>query len=708
MANYRSDRLHYNLLSSRFNQTPNGEIPQHINVFSDRMGNLEHQVILNNPTSPKNLISQLIEGENGRSSCPHHHSRRDRIEVKGELVGILKLVKPPDQVKFGEQLFWLWSKLKERSLRDLDVFLEISPGNDQKAQTNLIRLVKQSTHANRYAQQQGSRLDVNASQLSEEALEAQRRLNSGAQSLLTALTILVYRRNDTELDLACNRLIELFTPAKLIREDKVCWKRFLETLPINNERLCGSTEVFVDPRTTQDTESIRSVLPLIRPRDIHQDGVEFICIEGGYPLYINLLEESWRAIISGKSGSGKTVMAFGHIKQALYRPDRAVVGLDMSNAGESTLKPITEILGLQGAFINLIDESFNILQPPDLRRLNKAERKRRSKIWLESRRNIIVALVMGTIEEPKFLKIVTSIVTLTLDLFMKDAEIIRRYNQALEQGWPSEAWQKMPVLEDFLFFCSREKLGLSDFGELQAQAIEQIVTSIRAKLVDPNIGECISRSSSVSPYARLQFFGLSGLTDPNNAYILSLVAQAACLNVSLEYEKSMTVIDECIALLAKKGFASLVGMQFSMGRKEGNSVLLIGQNIEAIANCPISSQIFRNTDILFTGKVSSDAHDFYHQRLGIPRNLIRQNSGDTYGINKSYGYSNWLVSIDDRHWDTCYYPANFEMAGLANSADEKKVRWQIMQKYPNTQRGRCEGLAEFASYFSQPKIRKNK
>ena len=255
------------------------------------------------------------------------------------------------------------------------------------------------------------------------------------------------------------------------------------------------------------------------------------------------------------------------------------------------------------------------------------------------------------------------------------------------------------MLEDFLFFCSKDKLDLSDFGSQQGEALDLIVTNISAKLVDPNIGDCISKPSTVSPHARLQFFGLSGLSDDNNAYVLSLVAHGACLNASLEYEKNLVIIDECPALFKKPGFTELVGMQFSLGRKEGTSVLLIGQNIEAITQCENSSQIIRNTDFHFIGKISSDGIEHYSEVLHISPRDLRQNAGDTFGIDKNMGCSYWLIKYLDKHWITAFYPSIYELAGLANSPDEKRQRQAIMNKYPNNPRGKCLGLAEYASKY---------
>jgi hypothetical protein len=76
---------------------------------------------------------------------------------------------------------------------------------------------------------------------------------------------------------------------------------------------------------------------------------------------------------------------------------------------------------------------------------------------------------------------------------LADAEITERYNNAMEQGWQSAAWQKMPTLHDFFKFCSREQLDLKSYEDIDARAINQIVAQVGAKLVDPNIGDAIGQ-----------------------------------------------------------------------------------------------------------------------------------------------------------------------------------------------------------------------
>lgn len=101
----------YELLANRFNnhisRNLESDIPQKINV-SDVSDKLRHRVVVKNPYSSKDLLSKLIEGDEGVSNCPNHDSRRDRIRIRKDLVGILKLEIPPDKVQFGKQLYWVW------------------------------------------------------------------------------------------------------------------------------------------------------------------------------------------------------------------------------------------------------------------------------------------------------------------------------------------------------------------------------------------------------------------------------------------------------------------------------------------------------------------------------------------------------------------------------------------------------------------------
>jgi hypothetical protein len=688
------------LLWYKFNRGKAPKIPQLIKV--NRVGKeYRYQIKISDRWTLKDTLSVLLEGERGRCSCPQHHERRDLVVCNQETVGVLTLERPPERWNSErDQLLWIWKKISDLSVKDTEIYLEISTGNKSAAQENLIKIAKQSTASNVHAIEDGEGINVAATLKQGESFEAQKRLHQGAEPLFAAVTVLVYRKDEEELERACKHLINSFSPAKLIREDKVAWKLWLETLPINSHRLLMSTHLFTERRPVLDNISIRGIMPLCKPTDLHKNGIELVNRNGGYPLHLDLFKHSERAIINGKAGSGKSILAWAIIKYALALNIK-VVGIDMSNAGQSTFRLPISLLGDKGSYIDIIRHSINVVQPPDLRNYPKSERDKRLKIWKDSLRTVLVSLAMGQIDDQELLERVDSTAVRLIEIFINNDLIVERYNDAFDNGWRSPQWQNMPVLGDMLFFCSKEKLGLTDSKEIDERAINQINNQIGAKLLDPNIGRTISQPSNIPPNPDITFFALSGLSNENNSYIMSLVAQMACLNAALESPKSLLVMDEVSVLLKKRGFADIVGQRFATGRKEGQSVLIIGQGIDAIANCCASGDILDNTDYWLIGKTTNNTAKTYTEKLGIPPHVIAQNTAESFKANRKYQFSNWLLCKDDLYWSCLYFPSLIALAALANGQDEKEARSRIQQKYPDTELGTLEALGEFSYALSK-------
>lgn len=690
-----SKEIWEDLLWYRFNKQKAPEIPQLIKVRRSGQ-NIESQIKVYNTKNPKDTISVLLQGEKGRSSCPQHYERRDVVAVNEELVAAMVLEEPVELWDSKrKQWDWLWSKISDASVLDTEVYFQISNANKKEIETSLTKITKQSSADNEYAIRRGEGLNVGSTFKQREAIEARSRLHQGADTHYGAMTILIYRKDLENLSRACNRLSDAFSPAKLVREENVCWKLWNETLPFNNQQQLRSTHVFSERRFIFDSFSIRGFLPLRKPQLLHDSGLELIHREGGFPIHLNLFKESERAIITGKSGSGKSVISFGIIQEALAR-NAKVVGIDMSNAGESTFQLITELLGNRGAYFNIAECSYNLLQPPDLRNYAPQERERRMKIWENSLRTALISLAMGKIDDPELYERVDSILLKLLNIFFNDEIIIERYNNAFDYGWQSSYWQDIPVLEDLLFFCSREKLGLYEYSDIDERAIAQISNQIGAKLVDPNIGKAISRPSDIPPLPDMTFFALSGLTNETNSYIMALVAQMACLNVALENPKSLFVMDECSVLLNKRGFADIVGERFATGRKEGQSVLLVGQDLESIAKCSARDKILVNTDYHLIGKTTSSSINTYEALLKTPYEVILPNTAQSFVSNRQYLFSNWLLCQDDRFWSCQYFPSLIALAALANSQDERAARAKILERYPRTTLGIMKGLSLYS------------
>lgn len=445
-------------LWGRFNKTSAPPIPQLLTLKEDKDRGLR---IIETQTSKKHTATVLIEGERGRSSCPEHRQCTSRVYVKDKVCGVLRMVETVGGWNSArEQISWLWKVLSENHVCDTEAWVEVSPANRFLTEDNLHRQAKQSKTARERALLKGSGRDVGAEIKQEESFDAQKKLYKGAVPLNVAVVFLVYRENAESLDLACELLCNSFGTAKVVRERNIASQIWLETLPITWRRILHSSSILTERRLVLESETVAGVLPLTVPRELDRQGVEFLTMRGGKSACVDLFSIAQHALVTGKTGSGKSVLLWRFMLDALSQ-GIPVVGMDMPAAdGESSFKTGIELLGDAGAYFDLSRASNNLMEPPDLRSFKQSDRSTRMKSWRSFIRNALGVIVMGRLNAPHLAQRVDAILMQALDIFLSDPDIIERYNLAFNKGWKSPEWQDMPTLKDFLRFCSLARLDI--------------------------------------------------------------------------------------------------------------------------------------------------------------------------------------------------------------------------------------------------------
>jgi len=688
-------------LWKRFNQSEAPLCPQIVTLEATEDGELR---LFETVNSTKHPCTLLLQGQSGVPATPQHRGMRDRVFLPGlgKEVAVLSMTDPPlGWGSIRDQLKWMFKIMSQAYVYDTECIVDVSTTNSFLIKENLVKQAKSSRASSERSAQKGQGRDVGAELKAEESFDAQRKLFQGSKAVYAAPLFMVYRNNAEELFHACNLLCNSFETATVQRETNVAWDLFLQALPINQRRLLESGFIGSEKRATLDTETIAGLLPLVVPRSLDRCGVELLTQQGGKPIHVDLfVSGAKRALITGTSGSGKSVLAWRFVIDALLQ-GIPVVGMDISSGANSTFKTAIELLGDQGAYYDITRGSSNLMEPPDLRRFKEqpAELNRRMEIWKDSLRRALCAISMGKIHDPSLGQRVDVILLRTIDIFFKDPEIVQRYNEAFEYGWKSPQWQEMPVLKDFLRFCSKERLNLTAVQEIDNRAINQIHSQINA-LLSSKLGNAVGRPSSFSPEPSIIFFALSGLNNEQDAYLMAINAHSACVRNALSHPKSLFVGDELSVLLKKDGFAAMIGEFSATGRKEGISIILISQDPDSICECSAGAQIMANLNYRLTGKITATAVNSFVRYLQYDPGIISVNASEKFHAKRSLIATCWLVETDGRFWQTYYIPGLMVLASVANNGDETKLRNLLLAQQPPDMKGQLTALKHFSDLLA--------
>ncbi len=643
-------------------------------------------------------LSILSMGINQFYSVPQHNQRHDEIVLpgRGQVCGVMTIEEISNrQLTELEQLNYLFEIMESSDVRDTEFVIQLNSISTKSLDRELEQTIAQANSAKLMAQESAIGRDVKSEQVLEQSFEAQKLIGGGGAGIYLSFVAKIYRRDRRALDDACEELSRKFS-GSLKRKDSSVWALWLETLPITVGRILQKTSLIEDRRIKVDNLSFYRYLPNVSPEDVHRDGVELI-VRGGKPIYLDLhREHTLRGLIIGESGSGKSVMAWQIMRDFLAN-NIPVIGMDSAVGGNSSFRWAIKML--DGAHIDISRNSSNLMEPPDLRNYKGEDYEVRLKQWKNTIKNTLVNYIMHGINQPQLKQRVETLVIATTDKFINDNKIRRRINQAFNDGYGSEAWDKMPVLQDWLSYCTKAQLNLRNFEELDKQAINQIQTQVTT-LLKSSMGSIVGRPSSFDPNSFIKFFTIVDLDNEREQVLVAQTIQSTCIRLALQYPKSLIVGDEIANLLKKGGFAETWGAMHAMARKSGISLLTISQNIGEIQKCSAADDIQGNISFKLIGRITTSGAKSLINALQYP-DLIFANTTKSYATDKELGCSYWLLEKQNQFWQTQFFPSKLNLAIVANGTDEVAIRDQVMKKAIENQISRWEALEEYAVAITQ-------
>jgi hypothetical protein len=625
------------------------------------------------------------------------------VHLKGEYIGVLTFMdKPGGWVSKGKQMRYLWEAIARDSVANTEVFCQFTRANETIVKANMQRVTKQSI----VSQEQSASLNninVNASLKQQKAVKAQEALYEGAMPINVAVAVLIRRPNLIALDDACRYFCSCFhRPAWVERETEYAWLMWKQTLPVTVGNLLA--QPFPRRHVYLSDEAV-AFTGCVMPRSVDETGFELITEEGGMPLYIDVRKHRNIGIFA-TTRAGKSVLVSAVLSQALCH-NQQIVALDFPKPdGTSTFTDYTHFIGELGAYFDISKESSNLLELPDLRAFDSEQAEERLRDFKSFVESALMTMVFGASQhdlsssERQLRQLIRALLVPVVNSFFDDEQIKARYDQAIADGFGTEAWSNMPTLSDFLdYFLTVGKVDItSDVADSEQidQATNQIVIQLRFWL-NSRIGRAISRPSTFRSDARLLVFALRNLSEAEDAAILALSAYSAALRRALSSPASILFIDEAPILFEYPTISEMVARLCANGAKAGIKVIISAQDPDTIARSPSAPKILQNLSTRLIGRIQPSAVDSFVSILKYPREVIAQNAEERFFPKRESIYSQWLLDDAGIYTFVRFFPSYIQLGVVANNPDEQEARTAYMLAMSDPYKGLAAFSREMAS-----------
>lgn len=687
IQSYTAEALwHY--IWAEFNTTPAPPIPHLLKVTGNKKS-IQVEEIIN---EGRNFNSTLVAGDNGIPSVPKISEQWNRhIKVRNEYVAAVVLENPLDGFKDDRHHFnFFWDTFS--LLHNCEIVWEVQKANQQVEKFMMQRSVKSNKSSSKYSEKKGA-INVNADYQILENVEAQYKLIQNNKVCILSVTFYIYRSTVSDLDLACQQLINFFPEGKLIREIDSVEQLWVQKLPVVMKNL-------VNPERRHKVLSDQISLPVICPRslDNNPSGFELTTIKGNKPVHIDYQNQHRGTLTIAESGMGKSTLAADKVVHNLYHDIPSVI-LDYGNIdGTTTFTCLAESLGDQGANIEAAQTKNNLIQTPNLNELPQNLQKQNIITFRGFVLNALETIVLGNDRTSKRASRVRSLLKYLIPRFYEDPIISQRYESGHLEGLGSDAWLKMPTLHDFI--QTTKNLELEQLGEkdIAQEAKGEILWGLTTFVSSP-LGQKLSCPSEINVNAKLVCFSIRGANDEDEAVILGLSAQSIAIRHALRFPKCYVLIDEGNILFQNEGLAISNAEFVVNGRKGGIFCNVLLQSISTLAKCSVGELFADNLRVRLIGAIQSSAIPHLSNFLDEKPEIFYENTYHSFLPNNIELNSHWLLITGGTRYYVRHSPSPTLLGLVATTRAERKARDRYLSVIPN----RLQALALFGHDYQLSK-----
>lgn len=604
-----------------------------------------------------------------------------RTENRGlKFTGVLTLRNKPSGWKRSDQLHYLYKKAD--FLDEYKIIFTATKAPEFAVRRKVELIQRQAKDATSLAEKRGLP-STTSERLQDEARKAVLELADGNIPIKTSLCFLVTKRDKGDLVLACRKLQSQFLlPAELEIESDYTYTTWLQCFP----QLSYHSPLFSPYDRTKEfmSSSVPAFMPIVKVTSPDQEGLEFVTEEEGTPYYLDIAKIHRHILFLATTRSGKSVLFAQILMIAMCSKIPMVIVDYPRETGDSTFGPITRLAGNEGAYLNIAEESNNILELPDLRRFDEDEKQRR---MIEVKDYVLDTLMIvmyggSATQDDREKRTCKSIFGNLIHIFYEDEGIKARFEAAIGKPIGSPEWQNTPTLVDFTGLCSESILAsiLETVSPEHVQLMNEIKLRLRS-FMQTTVGRSMSTPTTIPPQANLLVFAFKGVSNNEDAAILMSSAAAAAMRRTLSAPVSILFLDEASILSKFESLMAQTAKIAANGAKSGIRLMMALQTPASIAKSESGDEILANMTTRIIGRVDAGDALNYSKILKIPEDVIYVNTVKSFYPVAAELYSRWLIIDKGVYTFVRSYAPPLLLAAVANNPKEEQAKAAFLERY---------------------------